>query len=96
MTQGQEAELYDYNAYGIEEVTNNAAGGPAPEPQLFQTMYDALLDPTTGAIATELCKPLPPFLRQVQRQAIADYLALKQAAELAVQKRQPTRTLTIL
>jgi len=27
MTDGQQAELYDYNSYGFEEVTNNAPGG---------------------------------------------------------------------
>lgn len=80
-TQGQQAELYDYNNFGIEEVTNNAPGGPAPEPQLFQTMYNALFDPNNGAIATELRKPLPPFLRQVQSQAIADYLAFEASVQ---------------
>jgi hypothetical protein len=58
-------------------VTNNAPGGPAPEPELFDSMYDALFNPTTGAIATELRQPLPPFLRQVQKQAIHDYRAFE-------------------
>jgi hypothetical protein len=77
MTEGQQAELYDYDTYGIEEITNNAPGGPAPEPQLFESMYDALFNPSSGAITTELRQPMPPFLRQVQRQAIADYLAFE-------------------
>ena len=80
-TDGQQSELYDYTNYGIGEVTNNAPGGPAPEPELFDSMYDALFDPTSGAIATELRKPLPPFLRQVQNQAIADYLAFEASVQ---------------
>src|SRR6266498_592309 len=80
-TEGQQAELYDYTNYGIGEVTNNAPGGPAPEPELFDSMYDALFDPTSGGIATELRKPLPPFLRQVQNQAIADYLAFEASVQ---------------
>ncbi len=80
-TEGQQAEMYDYDNYGIGEVTNNAPGGPAPEPELFDSMYDALFDPTSGAIATELRKPLPPFLRQVQNQAIADYLTFEASVQ---------------
>ena len=89
MTDGQQAELYDYNSYGFEEVTNNAThqAVPAPEPHLFVGMYDALFNPTNGAIPTELRKPLPPFLRQVQRRAMADYLAFEaSAAELSAKQ----------
>lgn len=44
-------------------------------------MYDALFDPTTGAIATELRKPLPPFLPQVQNEAIAAYLTFESSVQ---------------
>jgi hypothetical protein len=80
-TEGQQAEMYDYDNFGIGEVTNNAPGGPAPEPELFDSLYDALFNSTTGAIATELRKPLPPFLRHVQNQAIADYLAFEASVQ---------------
>jgi arylsulfatase A-like enzyme len=80
-TEGQQSELYDYTNYGIAEVTNNVPGGPAPEPELFDSMYDALFNPTTGAVATELRQPMPPFLKQVQDQAIADYLAFEASVQ---------------
>jgi len=80
-TEGQQTEMYDYDNFGIGEVTNNAPGGPAPEPELFDSLYDALFDPTTGAIATELRKPLPPFLKHVQDQAIADYVAFEASVQ---------------
>ncbi|MCM3763692.1 sulfatase-like hydrolase/transferase [Neobacillus niacini] len=72
-TDGQEYELYDYAKYGTDEVTNNAPGGPMPEPELFADLYQQLKD----AVATELRRPLPRFLQPVQRQAIADYLAFE-------------------
>ncbi|MGM8365698.1 sulfatase-like hydrolase/transferase [Virgibacillus sp. W0181] len=71
---GQEYELYDYAKYGIDEVTNNAPGGPMPEPELFSDLYRDLFDPIKGALVTELRKPLPQFLQPVQRKAMADYL----------------------
>jgi arylsulfatase A-like enzyme len=71
---GQQAELYDYANNGIGEVTNNAPGGSSPEPTLYNQLYDALFNPTGGAVATELRQPLPPFLGEVQRRAIADYV----------------------
>ena len=74
---GQEYELYDYAKYGMDEVTNNAPGGPMPEPGLFAYLYRALFDPQKGALATELRQPLPRFLQPVQQQAITDYLAYK-------------------
>jgi hypothetical protein len=58
-------------------VTNNARNGPTPEPDLYNTLYDALFNPTTGAIATELRKPLPPFLKNEQNQAINRYLTFE-------------------
>lgn len=73
-TAGQQYELYDYVRYGIAEVTNNAPGGPEPEPELFAERYRDLFDPHRGAVATELRKPLPRFLRPVQRQAMQAYL----------------------
>ena len=73
---GQQSELYDYtNPNGIQEVTNNAPSGSAPEPALYHQLYDALFNPNEGAIATELRQPLPPFLRLAQREAMAEYLA---------------------
>lgn len=80
-TEGQQAEMYDYDNYGFAELTNNAPGGPAPEPELFDSLYDALFDPTSGAVATELRRPLPPFLRKAQNQAIADYLAFEASVQ---------------
>ena len=74
-TSGQEPELYDYDKYGLGEVTNSAPDGSKPEPQLYTSLYSALFDPTTGAVATELRKPLPAYLKYTQRKAIADYLA---------------------
>jgi hypothetical protein len=76
-TQGQQSEMYDYVNYGIGEVTNNAPGGSAPEPKLYKQLYNALFDPTTGAIATELREPLPSYLQNVQDEAINAYLAFE-------------------
>ena len=75
---GQEYELYDY---GMDEVKNNAPGGPFPEPSLFSDLYLELFDPKKGALVTELRKPLPKFLQPVQRKAIADYLEFEAEVE---------------
>ena len=72
--EGQHAEFYDYPKFGSDEVINNAPGGSVPEPDLFATHYDALFNPTTGAVVNELRQPLPSFLKEVQRRAMADYL----------------------
>lgn len=78
---GQEYELYDYAKFGIGEVTNNAPGGPMPEPELFADLYRALLDPRKGALVVELRQSLPRFLQPVQRQAISDYLAYGESVQ---------------
>lgn len=81
---GQEAELYNYAAYGLDEVINNAPGnvphnaspgGSAPDPALFELLYIALFNPTTGAVDTELRQPLPSRLQPIQTRAINTYLA---------------------
>lgn len=73
---GQDAELYDYTKDGsVEEVVNRAPGGSAPDQALYDQLYSALFDPTTGAVANELRKPLPAYLQPAQDEAIADYLA---------------------
>ena len=66
--------MYDYTNFGIEEVTNNSPSGSSPEPTLYNQLYDAVFNPNGGAIATELRQPLPPFLGEVQRRAMTDYL----------------------
>jgi arylsulfatase A-like enzyme len=77
VAEGQQAELYDYATFGIDEVINNAPSGSVPEPELFSDLYRALFDPQTGALLNELRQPLPPFLKRVHKQAIADYLAFE-------------------
>jgi hypothetical protein len=71
-TQGQQAELYDYSNFGIDEVTNNAPGGSQPEAGLYESLYIALFN---NAIPNELRQPLPHPLDEVHQQAINDYLA---------------------
>ena len=44
-------------------------------PETRDRLYDALFNPTTGAVANELRQPLPSRLKEVQRKAFADYLA---------------------
>jgi arylsulfatase A-like enzyme len=75
VTDGQQAEMYDYATHGIDEVINNAPGGSAPEPTLYATLYDALFNPTSGALVNELRQPLPASLQPVQQQAMSAYLA---------------------
>ncbi len=79
--QGQEAELYNYQQDGIDEVINHSPSGSAPDPTLFASMDDALFNPDTGAVATELRQPLPSDLQAVQTQAINDYLAYEALAQ---------------
>lgn len=74
----QQAELYNYQQDGIDEVINHSPGGSAPDPVLFASMYNALFDPNSGAVATELRRPLPRYLKQVQRRAIAKYVEFQQ------------------
>lgn len=78
----QEAELYNYAADGIDEVINHALNGSAPDPILFASMYEALFNPSSGAVATELRQPLPNRLRAVQRRAIDEYLVFQQTQQL--------------
>jgi arylsulfatase A-like enzyme len=73
--EGQQAELYNYEQDGVDEVINHAPGGSAPDPVLFETMYGALFNPSSGAVANELRRPLPSHLKQVQRRALDNYLA---------------------
>src|SRR5262249_28358451 len=80
LQQDQEAELYDYANFGPAEVTNNAPSGSAPEPDLYNTLYDELFNPKGGAVAAELRQPLPSFLANVQRKAMSDYLAYEGAS----------------
>jgi hypothetical protein len=72
---GQQAELYNYQQDGIDEVINRAPGAAAPDLALYAAMYDALFNPTGGAVATELRQPLPNRLKQVQKRAFNTYLA---------------------
>ena len=60
--EGQEYEFYDYAKYGMDEVINNAPGGPMPETDLFIDLYRELFDPRKGALVNELRQPLPRFL----------------------------------
>lgn len=79
MVAGQEAELYNYQSDGIDEVINHAPGGSAPDQTLFTQLYNALFNPTSGAVANELRQPLPRNLRRVQRRAFKTYLAYQAA-----------------
>ncbi len=72
---GQQLELYNYLQDGVDEVINHAPGGSAPDPVLFGDLYDALFNPSSGAVANELRQPLPNSLKEVQRRAIDNYLA---------------------
>jgi arylsulfatase A-like enzyme len=72
---GQESELYDYTKDGVAEVINRAPSGPDPDQVLYDQLYGALFDATTGAVANELRKPLPAYLQPFQDAAFADYLA---------------------
>jgi hypothetical protein len=71
--------LYDYGSYGLGEVTNNAPSGSAPNQALFDQYYDALFNPSTGAIATELRQPLQGPLKKVRKQAIQRYVEYEES-----------------
>lgn len=79
LTDGQEIELYNYPLDGPDEVINHGPTGSAPDPALTQALYNALFNPTTGAVANELRQPLPNSLKQVQRRAFDTYLAYEAA-----------------
>lgn len=82
MPQGQQGELYDYQADGIAEVQNRVPRADAPgDWELAVAMYNALFDPVSGAVATELRQPLPDYLQPVQQRAINAYLEYEQAAQ---------------
>ena len=74
----QDLECYDYSsAEGQLELTNVAPSNPQPELRqrgLFTELYHRLFH---EAIPHELRRPLPPSLRPVYEEAIADYLAYK-------------------
>lgn len=72
--QGQQSELYNYQADGIDEVINHAPSGSAPDAALYATLYDALFNTTSGAVVKELRRPLPESLQPVQQRAINAYL----------------------
>lgn len=74
----QQAELYNYQQDGFDEVINHSPSGSAPDPALFAALYDALFNPTSGAVATELRQPLPRYLKQVQRRALRKYIEFQQ------------------
>ncbi len=74
-TTGQQTELYDYTKDGVAEVINHAPGGSDPDPVLYNQLYNALFDPTNGAVVKELRAPLPAYLQAPQDAAMADYLA---------------------
>ena len=75
MRDGQQAELYNYQTDGIGEVENRVPRANAPgDPVLLATMANALFNPTSGAVVTELRQPLPKSLQEVQRRAIDTYL----------------------
>jgi arylsulfatase A-like enzyme len=76
---GQEAELYNYQEDGIDEVINRAPSGSAPDPVLFAELYEALFNPDSGAVANELRQPLPSRFKQVQKRAFDAYLAYEEA-----------------
>jgi arylsulfatase A-like enzyme len=79
----QQSELYDYIKDGnLEEIVNRAPSGSAPDAVLYQQMYATLFDETTGAVPTELRKPLPEYLQPVQQEAMEAYLAFE-AGKLA-------------
>lgn len=79
LVDGQQAELYNYQLDGPDEVINHAPSGSAPDPALTQALYSALFNPTDGAVATELRQPLPNSLKEVQRRALNAYLAYEAA-----------------
>lgn len=82
--QGQQGELYDYQADGIAEVQNRAPRAGAPGNRaLAIAMYNALFDPSSGAVATELRQPLPDYLQPVQQRAFAAYLEYEKEAQAA-------------
>ena len=74
--EGQQAELYNYQQDGIGEVINRSPSGPAPDPVLYASMYNALFNPG-GPVDSELRQPLPSRLKEVQRRAIDNYLAFQ-------------------
>ena len=78
---GQQAELYNYQQDGIDEVINHAPSSPAPDPALYGILYDALFNPTSGAVVTELRKPLPSYLEEAQSRAFATYLEFEAASQ---------------
>lgn len=77
--EGQQAELYNYQQDGIDEVINHSPSGPTPDPALFGALYEALFNPVSGAVANELRQPLPNYLKQVQRRALNKYVVFQQA-----------------
>ncbi len=77
MGETQQAELYNYEQDGFDEVINRSPSGPAPDPALYQTLYDALFDPNSGAVANELRQPLPDYLQAVQTRAINNYVVFQ-------------------
>ncbi len=83
MRQGQQAELYNYQADGIGEVINRGPTGPAPDLPLAISMYNKLFNPTTGVVATELRQPLPAYLQPVQQRAMQAYLDYEREAQEA-------------
>jgi len=72
---GQQSELYDYTKDGVAEVINHAPSGSAPDPALYNQLYNALFDPVNGAVVKELRAPLPSYLQAAQDEAMADYLS---------------------
>jgi hypothetical protein len=78
MTEGQQAELYDYANFGLDEAINNAPGSSQPEPGLYESLYIALFN---NAIPDELRQPLPSPLDEVHQQAINDYLAYESSIQ---------------
>lgn len=66
--EGQEAELYDYEEDGFDDVIDHAPGPRVPPDQvdqeLFDQLYLALFNPESGAVANELRQPLPSHLKR--------------------------------
>ena len=78
---GQESELYNYAADGIGEVINHSPSGSAPDLALYDQLYDAVFNPVTGAVPTELRQPVPDYLRHAQRRAMNRYIAYQNAVQ---------------
>ncbi|MGD2047977.1 MAG: sulfatase-like hydrolase/transferase [Chloroflexota bacterium] len=81
MFEGQEAELYNYQQDGIDEVINRAPSAPDDQVDqaLFDELYDALFNPDSGAVVNELRQPLPRHFKQIQKRAFDAYLAYQEA-----------------